>query len=183
MIFINIQWLWIWMEVIYLKCGGRLRVWIEPGIVASLLGAIRIQLIMMIYVRGYYVRGRTEHFLWGMIINTTQSRLSHWLSCVTMWLWCQVWLTRNVITPRSRKLGSKFLLVHGTVAHFYLFVPFLCLHLSWPPVQIRKKLIGFHQAGNRAVLFVEVSITTIRVEPCYSAGTWLGLGQPKVHFM
>ena len=51
------------MEVIYLKCGGRLRVWIEPGIVASLLGAIRIQLIMMIYARGYYVRGRTEHFL------------------------------------------------------------------------------------------------------------------------
>ena len=40
------------MEVIYLKCGGRLRVWIEPGIVASLLGAIRIQLIMMIYVEG-----------------------------------------------------------------------------------------------------------------------------------
>ena len=35
-----------------LKCGGRRRVWLELGIVASLLGAIRIQLIMMIYVEG-----------------------------------------------------------------------------------------------------------------------------------
>ena len=40
------------MEVIYLNCEVRLRVWLELGIVASLLGAIRIQLIMMIYVEG-----------------------------------------------------------------------------------------------------------------------------------
>ena len=141
------------MKVIYLKCGGRLRVWRDPGIVASLLGAIRIQLIMMIYDPGYYVRGRTKHFLWGMIINTTQSPLTF---SSRMWQCdcrlCQVWLTHNVITPRSRKLGSKFLLLHGTVAHFYLFVPFLCLHLSWPPVQIRKKLIGFLQAGEGSSL-------------------------------
>ena len=43
-----------------LKCGGRQRVWLELGIVASLLGAIRIQLIMMIYYAGHYVGGSTS---------------------------------------------------------------------------------------------------------------------------
>ena len=92
-----------------------------------------------------------------------------------------------MITPRSRELGSEFLLLHGTVDGGTLLsvCPIPLSPFILASCQIRKKLIGFHQAGNSAVLFVEVSITitTIRVEPCYSAGTWLGLGQPKVHFM
>ena len=43
-----------------MKCGGRLRVWINLAIVARLLGAIRIQLIMMIYYAGHYVGGSTS---------------------------------------------------------------------------------------------------------------------------